>query len=1779
MSKQTPVKKSKRRLKRSARRSIAALLMVTAIGVAAVPVPENYATDGTTGTGTTGTTTVKVPDAYYYGGKDGTVEEICDAPSDGTALVKGNRQTYKSYIITTLSDNECQLDWQFEFFITELAGGKYGIISKYNNTYKRDTVVLNPNVYYEYNKVEKTVYEKYYTEHGDEEYYVDYEYNDEPSLENQEDKFLNEYFNVAYQEYIKKWEQYKKDYENWNKNPNKTQETKPTKPTELCKKVSELDDDQKLKYYCDKNKLSGCKLKKTIDKTQSDVTNYEIYIPQRIDGQTQSQELKFDSQGFNYLSTSSIIGIGNEAFKQTENVHYMTIPEEIKYIGVSAFEHSFIKEISFENVREICDYAFKDCAQLEKVNFGEGTVVIGTEAFLGTALTNVTFPATIKEIGPGAFARCSRLQIVDLSQITTRPVKIDEYAFYNAIALNEVKVMQAGSPNVTVNIDTVGDGAFAVESGVTGSMKTFTFPSKISKKGNGDVGLGDCTLAGRTNLEKVIMPADYGRATDTIIPDNTFFNCYNLSCVEFPDDGSGSCGLADYAPDKLFATISNPDFYVKGPEVDSSRNIATPRKTTWDAETAVSKIVPYLYVKNGLEYYEVSDGDYLLCVDNKGVLTSCTLKDDASGTKPIDLVIPAKVGNTKVTGIASDCFTDDEMNQRVKTLVIEDNSIATINDGVFKGWKNLQKVYIGNSVASIGASAFEGCEKLIDVTFNTPINGHSAFKIGADAFKTVGPELTFHGDIVEGYAPFEWAMDEGNVINEKDGIRVCYKSLTPTYLTVMYDANTKMVTLLDYPKYDQISDVLNEAHSIEIAAGKYGTYEAMMEARYYANYSSANYDAYRKTFAEAWKNAVNDATDPAAAKAAVYASADYGPWVNPDFCNKWESYLTTTDNTGNTGNTDNPDNPDTPDNSGDTADSALTALADMLFEPIVAQAAENPAAFYKTYPYNVVQNVESGNIYRAPTEEERALVEATKNVVVPVGVESIDAYGFSNGEGMEAAKNKNNARIYLDGSRIGFDSYNMYNNRNKTDLNTATDIMPGLFSGYYDDDYSTSETNYEQYKRGNDRVESITLGNVKYLPDYAFDSCERLKYVILGPDCADIGTAPFRGCYSLTTVGDNDYYKTDNGIVYSVNTDGSYTIEECLPARGNLVGGAQLGLSTDANIEKVSAIKEGAFEECKFINLVDLTNTAGLTAIPKDCFKNCSDLTRLSLPRSVNNIEEGAFVNDLKLVELTVPGTEVFISARAFESDPDKAWTTVRTYEDSSARRYADTYKDTYKLTYEQKKDEWKVIFLDSDYQQVGDAVYVEDGTYLSEDAIPTCPDKKDWTFEKWLGTNNIEVKDRITADTIFIAQGKSNTGMVNGKYPVMFLDQIDGKQIGDIQYIEPGKAAIAPQAPIHAGYTFEKWSSDEYNNVQKSLTIMAMYTGGTGTTSGGTTGTSGGTTGTSGATTGTSGTTTGTSGSSTSTTSTTSDTTSGSSTSTTSSTAAAAGQFVVMVIDGSGSGSYAPGTNVIITANTPAAGKVFSKWTVETEGVTLASVSLPTTTFVMPSSNVTIRAEYTDGTTAAATPTAMNTSTNSNKQDGNTRVDITKPGISNKDLASANVNGSSDNFVVKISETDEASRAVAAALTNKYGSLENILYYAMDISLYDSTGTTKITDTTGLSVDITIPLPDALLAYGGNNMTGAVVGYNPVESAQLEDLSEKFTTINGIPCVTFTATHFSPYTVYVDTGNLTEGMLDVTPKTGDPIHPKWFLSIGLACLSIILFIKKDKNTVKVKNA
>nr|MCR5356760.1 hypothetical protein [Lachnospiraceae bacterium] len=198
-------------------------------------------------------------------------------------------------------------------------------------------------------------------------------------------------------------------------------------------------------------------------------------------------------------------------------------------------------------------------------------------------------------------------------------------------------------------------------------------------------------------------------------------------------------------------------------------------------------------------------------------------------------------------------------------------------------------------------------------------------------------------------------------------------------------------------------------------------------------------------------------------------------------------------------------------------------------------------------------------------------------------------------------------------------------------------------------------------------------------------------------------------------------------------------------------------------------------------------------------------------------------------------------------------------------------------------------------------------------------------------------------------------------------------------------------------------------------------------------------------------------------------------------------------------------------------------------------------------------------------TPTTGNTG-------GKTSIVSNTRGITDTGKMSANVNGSSDNYVVKISETQEADDAAVAALTGEFGSLNDIRYLPIDISLYDSTGTNKISPVPeGVTVSITLPLPDDLAIYGGNNKIASTTG------GRLEKMSPRFTVINSVPCMTFTASHFSPYAIYVDTANLSEaGTLDQTPKTADPIHPKWFLVTGMVAAALFMFLKRDSEEAVV---
>ena len=59
-------------------------------------------------------------------------------------------------------------------------------------------------------------------------------------------------------------------------------------------------------------------------------------------------------------------------------------------------------------------------------------------------------------------------------------------------------------------------------------------------------------------------------------------------------------------------------------------------------------------------------------------------------------------------------------------------------------------------------------------------------------------------------------------------------------------------------------------------------------------------------------------------------------------------------------------------------------------------------------------------------------------------------------------------------------------------------------------------------------------------------------------------------------------------------------------------------------------------------------------------------------------------------------------------------------------------------------------------------------------------------------------------------------------EYTVTFVDGLTGETI-DTQIVVAGEDAVAPEAPVHEGYSFVEWDTD-FTNVQSDLTVTAVY-------------------------------------------------------------------------------------------------------------------------------------------------------------------------------------------------------------------------------------------------------------------------------------------------------------------------------------------------------------------
>lgn len=133
-----------------------------------------------------------------------------------------------------------------------------------------------------------------------------------------------------------------------------------------------------------------------------------VVLPEGI---TEIPENAFSSTGITGVDWSHITVIGTGAFRKCAGLTELHLSDSVTSIGESAFSGSGLTgELQLPNsITSIGSNAFENVKIEGDLVLPNALTFLGTSAFRGTAISSVTFPGALKNIGSYAFYRCSHL--------------------------------------------------------------------------------------------------------------------------------------------------------------------------------------------------------------------------------------------------------------------------------------------------------------------------------------------------------------------------------------------------------------------------------------------------------------------------------------------------------------------------------------------------------------------------------------------------------------------------------------------------------------------------------------------------------------------------------------------------------------------------------------------------------------------------------------------------------------------------------------------------------------------------------------------------------------------------------------------------------------------------------------------------------------------------------------------------------------------------------------------------------------------------------------------------------------------------------------------------------------------------------------------------------------------------------------------------------------------------------------------------------------------------
>lgn len=430
--------------------------------------------------------------------------------------------------------------------------------------------------------------------------------------------------------------------------------------------------------------------------------------------------------------------IGPSAFAGCSALASFALPDGIRKIQYSTFEGcSALARVSFPaGLEEIGDAAFSGCAALASLSLPRWLRSVGASAFEGCAsLASLDVPDGVEWIGPRAFADCASLvrvaipagvEVIEtdafagcgaLADLSVDPAN-PWYAVRDGLLLarNGTELVRGVDGDVVVpaGVEEIADGAFSGSAGMTG----VALPPGLRRVGarafEGCAGLASATLPDGVREVGARAFADCTGLVHVWIPEGVesigegaFAGCTSLAYVEIPASVT-NVGARAFVGCASLAEIA----VVRANRSYAARNGML---LTADGRTLLEGVNGDAAVPDGVE--TVAAGAFAgrsglarvslpasVRMVGAGAFAGCAALaeiavDPANGSYASrDGMLLTADGKTLVAGVNGDVAVPD---------VVED-----IAEDAFAGRAGLVGVSFPASVASVPASAFDGCGAL-----------------------------------------------------------------------------------------------------------------------------------------------------------------------------------------------------------------------------------------------------------------------------------------------------------------------------------------------------------------------------------------------------------------------------------------------------------------------------------------------------------------------------------------------------------------------------------------------------------------------------------------------------------------------------------------------------------------------------------------------------------------------------------------------------------------------------------------------------------------------------------------------------------------------------------------------------------------------------------------------------------------------------------------------------------------------------------------------------------